>query len=127
MELSLQSIQKDRMNHTKWQHQFLAFFRGMGNDMYGGDQTRAIEDALRHSSIPMFEALDIPHSAMDVRVTVGLPDPEAIDIPALTATLPRGNASVTAVKGGMRIENPDTGNVTIVASAAIEAFLPSPK
>ena len=101
---------------------------GMGNDLYGQDQTkaatRAIEDAMRHSSIPLFERLGISHAAMRVQVTVGVPNPDGIDLPALTKTLPRGNAQVTAVKGGLKITNPDTGNVTIVASAAIEAFLP---
>ena len=37
---------------------------GMGNTQYGQDYTkaasRAIEDAIRHSSIPMFGTLDIP-------------------------------------------------------------------
>ena len=35
---------------------------GMGNDQYGQDYTkaagRAIEDAFRHSAIPMFQALE---------------------------------------------------------------------
>jgi hypothetical protein len=28
------------------------------------------------------------------------------------------------VFGGMNLTNPDTGNVTVIASAAVEAFLP---
>jgi uncharacterized protein (TIGR02058 family) len=101
---------------------------GMGNDLYGQDMTkaalRAIEDAMRHSSIPMFEALDIPHDRMRVQVTVGLPRPEEADLDALRAKLPRGRAEVRAVKGGLLVENPDTGNITIIATAAVEAFLP---
>jgi len=49
---------------------------GMGNDLYGMDYTkaaaRAIEDALRHSTLPLFETLDIPHSEMRVAVTIGV-------------------------------------------------------
>ncbi|MBM7069056.1 Lin0512 family protein [Actibacterium sp. 188UL27-1] len=101
---------------------------GMGNDLYGQDQTkaatRAIEDAMRHSSIPLFESLGISHDEMRLQVTIGIPDPDSVDIPTLTATLPRGKATVRAVKGGLYITNPNTGNVTVVASAAIEAFLP---
>ena len=38
--------------------------------------------------------------------------------------LPRGKAQVKAVFGGMDVANPDTGNVVVIASAAVEAFLP---
>jgi hypothetical protein len=31
---------------------------------------------------------------------------------------------VCAVFGGQNVTNPDTGNVIVIASAAIEAFLP---
>ncbi len=101
---------------------------GMGNDLYGQDYTkaaaRAIEDALRHSSIPLFEATGLNHDAMRVQVTVGVHDPDAVDCTALGATLPRGRATVRAVKGGLDVTNPDDGNVIVIASAAIEAFLP---
>ena len=101
---------------------------GMGNDQYGQDMTkaaaRAIEDAIRHSSIPMFEALGIDHDQMRVQVTVGVPDPDATDTGALRASLPRGRATVTAVQGGLSITNPDNGNITTIATAAVEAFLP---
>ena len=46
---------------------------GMGNDLYGQDYTkaarRAIEDALRHSSIPLFEATGLSHHAHRMVVT----------------------------------------------------------
>lgn len=101
---------------------------GMGNDLYGQDYTkaatRAIEDAFRHSSIPLFEATGLSHDAMRVQVTVGVQDPSAVDCDALAKTLPRGRATVTALKGGLNVTNPDTGSVIVIASAAIEAFLP---
>ena len=101
---------------------------GMGNDLHGQDYTkaagRAIEDALRHSSIPLFGALGLGHDAMRVQVTVGVQDPEAVDCDTLAATLPRGRAEVRAVKGGLNVTNPDTGEVTVIAQAAVEAFLP---
>jgi len=101
---------------------------GMGNDMYGGDQTkaaaRAIEDALRHSSIPMFEVLGLPHDQMTVEVTVGVPNPDAVDCSVLTDKLPRGRATVQAVKGGMAVSTPAGAQPIIVATAAVEAYLP---
>ena len=101
---------------------------GMGNDMYGQDYTkaaaRAIEDAIRHSSLPIFEAIGLPHDEMHVQVTVGVQVPNEVDCDALIETLPRGKAQVRAVKGGLNVENPETGGVIVIASAAVEAFLP---
>jgi len=101
---------------------------GMGNDLYGQDYTkaagRAIEDALRHSSIPLFEATGLSHDAMRVHVTIGVQNPDDVDCDVLAEKLPRGRGTVTAVVGGLNVVNPDTGNVTVVASAAVEAFLP---
>lgn len=101
---------------------------GMGNDLYGMDYTkaaaRAIEDAIRHSSIPLFDALRLSHDQMRVQVTVGVQDPEAVDLGALAQKLPRGRAKVRAVKGGLNVENAETGTTIVIASAAVEAFLP---
>ena len=61
---------------------------------------------------------------MRVVFTVGVQDPAAVDCGALEQTLPRGRVSVVAVKGGLDIPNPETGGRIVVASAAVEAFLP---
>ncbi|MEL6607956.1 MAG: Lin0512 family protein [Pseudomonadota bacterium] len=101
---------------------------GMGNDMYGGDMTkaaaRAIEDAIRHSSIPMFEVMGLSHDLMRVDVTVAVPDPDAVDCAALAEKLPRGQATVKAVKGGLCVDTPASAQGIIVATAAVEAYLP---
>jgi uncharacterized protein (TIGR02058 family) len=102
---------------------------GMGNDLHGQDYTkacaRAIEDAIRHSSLPLFGALGLSHDVMEVRVTVAVQTPEAVDCAALVQGLPRGKVSVNAVQGGLNVTNPQTGDVTVVATAAVEAFLPA--
>ena len=102
---------------------------GMGNDQYGRDYTkaaaRAIEDAIRHSAIPMFAALDMDPADMRVAVTVAVQEPDAVDCAALVAGLPRGRAQVRAVFGGLNVVNPDDGNVIVMATAAVEAHLPS--
>lgn len=101
---------------------------GMGNDQYGQDYTkaaaRAIEDAIRHSGIPMFEAIGLSHDQMQVQVTIGVQAPDQVDTDSLVANLPRGNATVRAAKGGLNVHNPETGNTMIIATAAVEAFLP---
>ena len=101
---------------------------GMGNDLHGQDYTkaagRAIEDAMRHSSIPLFGAIGLGHEAMRVQVTVGAQEPDRVDCDALARTQPRGRATVRAVEGGLNVTNPDTGEVTVIAQAAVEAFLP---
>jgi uncharacterized protein (TIGR02058 family) len=99
---------------------------GMGNDLHGMDYTkaakRAIEDAFRHSSLPIFGVLDLPHDAMRVQVTVGVQDPGALDLDALRTTLPRGRAEVRAVHGGLNVAS--NGETIVVAQASVEAFLP---
>ncbi|MEO0918499.1 MAG: Lin0512 family protein [Pseudomonadota bacterium] len=100
---------------------------GMGNDLHGQNYNkaaaRAIEDAIRHSSIPLFGVLGLDHGIMEVRVTVGAQKPEVIDTEMLKSGLPRGHVSVTASHGGLDVTNPDTGEVTVIATAAVEAFL----
>jgi uncharacterized protein (TIGR02058 family) len=101
---------------------------GMGNDLHGQDNTkaaaRAIEDAILHSSIPMFETHGISHDAMQMRVSVGVQYPDTVDCEALKTGLPHGQVFVTAVHGGLNDVNSDTGNVAIIANAAAEVFLP---
>ena len=101
---------------------------GMSNDLHGQDYTkaaaRAIEDAFRHSSLPLFGATGVAHKDMRVTVTIGVQEPQEVDCDALIPLLPRGRAEVQAVFGGLNTTNLQTGDVTVVATAAIEAFLP---
>ena len=102
---------------------------GMGNDLHGMDYQkaarRAIEDAIRHSTLSIFQSIDLDHTDMRVQVTVGVQEPEKLDVVTLKAGLPRGRATVQAVKGGLNIPNDETGDTAVVATAAVEAFLPS--
>jgi uncharacterized protein (TIGR02058 family) len=99
---------------------------GMGNDLHGMDYTkacaRAIEDALRHSSLPLFAVTGLSHEEMRVQVTVAVQEPDKVDVDALTAKLPRGRAEVRAVFGGLNV--PAGGETIVMAQASVEAFLP---
>lgn len=99
---------------------------GMGNDLHGMDYTkacaRAIEDALRHSSLPIFGVLGLSHDAMRVAVTVAVQAPERVDTDVLAALLPRGRAAVRAVFGGLNVPSGD--ETIVIAQASVEAFLP---
>ena len=101
---------------------------GTGNDLYGADYTkaacRAVQDALHHSSITLFKSLGYDHKDMRVSVTIGVAEPDQVDTEAVAATLPRGNAHVVAVQGGLNVEDTNGGTPHVIATAAIEAFLP---
>lgn len=83
---------------------------GMGTDLHGQDYTkaagRAIEDAIRHSSIPMFEVLGLDHARMRVLVTVGVQEPDKLDCAMLANVLAYGQAEVRAVHGGSTWSTP---------------------
>lgn len=100
---------------------------GMGNDQYGMDYTkaagRAIEDAIRHSAIPMLAVRGMDHRQMRVEVTIGVQEPEKLDLEALKASLPRGTVTITATHGGLNTVT-GAGNTIVIATAAVEAFLP---
>ncbi len=102
---------------------------GMGNDLYGQDYTkaarRAVQDALHHSSITLFSTLGIDHNEMRVKVTIGVQRPDKVDCALVAADLPRGRAEVLAVPGGQDVVDDAAGTRHVVATAAIEAFVPS--
>lgn len=101
---------------------------GTGNDLYGLDYTkaaiRAVHDALHHSSIVLFKSLGYDHRDMRVQVTIGVQQPELVDCATVAKELPRGRAEVTAVFGGLNVVDPEQDTTHVVATAAVEAFLP---
>ena len=103
---------------------------GTGNDLHGGDYTkaavRAVNDAIHHSSLTMLRTLDVDTGTMEVHVTVGVQNPDAVDLDAVKAALPVGQISVTAVKGGLDVADPEADNKAVIASAAVEVRLELP-
>ena len=101
---------------------------GIGTDLYGLDYTkaaiRAVNDAIRHSSLTLFTELGLDHTQMVVEVTVGVQDPDAVDTTRVAAELPRGRAKVITTKGGQNIPSPDGSTASIIATVAVEAYYP---
>ena len=100
---------------------------GTGNDLYGEDYTkaacRAVDNALHHSSLILFRSLGFDHADMDVHVTIAVQDPEKVDQAIVAATIPRGNAAVKVVKGGLDAVDNVHNTKSVIATAAVEAYL----
>jgi uncharacterized protein (TIGR02058 family) len=96
---------------------------GMGTDIRGSDDTkaavRAVRDALWHNTIAIAQALNQPLDAMHVDITVGVPNPSAVDKDAVLAILPYGRGTVTVVEGGLKIINDAGTDATLIANAAV--------
>jgi len=96
---------------------------GMGVDVHGRDATkaakRAVSDAIRHSSLGFFRMIGKTANDMFVDVTIGVPNPEAVDKEAVAKELPYGAVTVTAVKGGLEIPAEQGGDAILIANAAV--------
>jgi uncharacterized protein (TIGR02058 family) len=101
---------------------------GMGNDLYGMDYTkaacRAVQDALHHSSLTLFKSLNLNTNDMTVKVTIGVQEPEKVDVQAVITSLPRGIATAEIVFGGQNITDKENDTTHIIAVAGIEAMYP---
>ena len=100
---------------------------GMGVDVHGRDATkaakRAVSDAIRHSSLGFFRMVGKTPQDMLVDVTIGVPNPEAVDTAAVANELPYGTVTVTAVKGGLEIPAEAGSDAIIIANAAVLVHL----
>ena len=103
---------------------------GAGNDLHGGDYTkaaiRAVEDAIHHSSLTMIRTLEVDPSTMQVTVTIGVQQPDRVNAAAVKSALPVGQVSVKVVMGGLDVPDEATGDVAVIASAAVEVRLTLP-
>ena len=96
---------------------------GSGNDLHGSDYTkaalRAVQDALHHSSLTFVRSLQVDKAKLDVEVTIGVQRPEKVDLEQVKKSLPIGNVTVKAVKGGLDVLDADNKDSAVIASAAI--------
>lgn len=106
---------------------------GSGADLHGGDQTkaavRAVEDALRRSSLSLFRTLELDPEAMRVVITIGAPDPASVDAAAIARIPPYGAVEVDVVKGGVSatgLGGGETGSDAVIVAAAIAVHVDIP-
>ena len=96
---------------------------GMGVDVHGRDYTkaakRAVSDAIRHSSLGFFRLLGRSIDEMLVDVTIGVPEPDKVDMAAVAAELPYGKVTVQCVPGGLEISSGGGSDAIVMANAAV--------
>lgn len=99
---------------------------GMGADVHGHDYTkaalRAVSDAIRHSSLSVFQSHGHP-SEMLVEVTIGVQEPQKVDRSAVAAALPYGRVEVTVVTGGLNDTGMGGAEDIVLAVAGVKAWL----
>ena len=103
---------------------------GTGNDLHGGDYTkaaiRAVEDALHHSSLTLIRTLGIDKQTVRIDVTIGVQQPDKVDAKAVGAVLPFGKITVKAVKGGLDVPDDGGSDIAVIATAGVEVWLEQP-
>lgn len=97
---------------------------GMGVDVHGGDSTkaacRAVSDAIRHSSLPLFQEVRARGGRMLVDVAVGVPDPASVDVDLVRRELPHGEVTVRPVTGGLRVPGFDALIACVAITVSVE-------
>ena len=100
---------------------------GTGNDLHGGDYTkaavRAVQDAVHHSSLSLIRSLGVDARTMQVEVTIGVQRPDRVDAETVKSALPHGQVTVKLVRGGLDVPDEAVGDVAIIASAAVTVRL----
>ena len=96
---------------------------GMGVDVHGCDYSRAaqraVSDAIRHSSLNFFDALNKSHNEMRLRVIIGVSEPASVDEGAVARELPYGKVEVQVVSGGLDVPNEVGNDAIVIANAAV--------
>jgi uncharacterized protein (TIGR02058 family) len=96
---------------------------GTGNDLHGGDYTkaavRAVQDAIHHSALTLIRSLGVDAKKMRVEVTIGAQQPGRVELAAVKTALPHGEVTVRAVKGGLDIPDDDGRDTAVIATAAV--------
>ena len=104
---------------------------GIGTDIRGRDYTkaacRALKDALWHNSLGIADIVGVDVDSMWVEVSIGIPQPEKVNVAEVLSILPHGSGQVTCMQGGLEIENINRNDFTIIANAAAVVYLDIPE
>jgi uncharacterized protein (TIGR02058 family) len=101
---------------------------GTGHALHSKDYTkaakRAVEDAVHHSSLTMVRSLGLDPNAMQIELTLAAQEPEAIDLEAVAETLPFGQVTPKAIRGGLNVLDETSGRTCVIVNAAVLVRLP---
>ena len=105
---------------------------GTGNDLHGGDYTkaavRAVADALHHSSLTADPHLRARRAQDAGRGhDRGSAAPTRSTPAVVKAALPHGEVTVKIVKGGLDVPDNETNDIAVIASAAIAVRMDLPQ
>lgn len=84
---------------------------------------RAVNDALSHSSLALFQSLELDERQTRVEVTIGVQQPEYVDEKAITSQLAAGQVDVTVRHGGLDVQESGGSPSHLVAAAAVAVLL----
>ena len=100
---------------------------GVGTDIRGENYTkaavRALENALRHNSISIADALGKRREDMQVKILIGVAKPDEVDAAAVAAVLPYGQAEVRVVEGGLDTPLESGEGAVVMANAGLTVYL----
>lgn len=100
---------------------------GMGTDVSGQNYTlaatRAVQNAIQHSNLSILKVMQIDPADIRIVMTLGVQRPDQVDTAKLPQVLGQ-DCDIQIVQGGLDSVDPETGDLQIVASAAVEVFLP---
>lgn len=100
---------------------------GMGVDLIGGDPTtaarRAVEDAIGRNRLSFRHQAEFRDAPVAVRVTVAVPDPEAVEVEQVRAAVPGDDVLVALREGGLRTGDAQPDGPVVVAIASVVAGL----
>jgi uncharacterized protein (TIGR02058 family) len=95
----------------------------MGADVHGLDATlaatRAVCDALHHSSLGGARLVGATADERTVHATIGVSRPDTVKVAKVATTLPHGHAQVTVVAGGLALLHEDGSDGTRITHALI--------
>ena len=99
---------------------------GMGSSLRRKDYTdaakRAIKHALWRNSINLAELFGKEKSDMIIDVTVGVAQPDQVDVADVASVFPYGQVSIDVVEGGLDVERPNAVP-NVMANVAISVSL----
>lgn len=100
---------------------------GMGVDLHGKDYTkaaqRAVRDALSHVSLGFAGVMGAGPGSMHLDVTIGVPQPDAVDGKAVLDIFPYGHKHIKVVQGGLEVPAESGTDATVIVNAAIVVSL----